>query len=71
MKELLFIFLFIFLFNFKQIISKKDINQKNNFNINGVYYIKSQLNNNYFSNNNNKLFLSRTFNLIKIKKYIS
>ena len=66
MKELLFFFVFIFLSNFKQIISKKDVIQKNNININGVYYIKSLLNKNYFSNDNNVFVLSKKMNLIKI-----
>ena len=65
MKELLLFFLFIFLFNFKQIISKKDLIQKNNLNINGVFYIKSLFNKKYFSNDNKTLFLSKKLNLIK------
>ena len=66
MKELLFIFSIIFLFHFKQIISKKEIIKKNVFNINGVYLIKSLQNNNYFSNDNNKLILSKKLNQIKL-----
>jgi len=69
MRELIIIFLFLQLFNFIKIISNKTIIKQIIFNKNGVYFIKSLLNNYYFSHKNNKLILSKSLNQIKIIEY--